>query len=137
LVNIVLLFFAFFPPWTLRNCLLDEFGTLFVADFGLAARLTDAGQYMADDIKGQLNFMACEMFQNGAVLTPAVDIWAAACCILQMATGREPFAGRQMRQIIMAVGMQKQHPPLEGVPQNIQVHRGKRKERFLRVGAKG
>ena len=100
-------------------------GVLFLADLGLAARVEQTvGAYMATHVKGTFNFMSPEMFDDEAVLTKAVDIWAAACCVLEMLTGQEPFAGCKMQHMVKTVGVLKQHPPLHVLPPRLQVNMG-------------
>jgi hypothetical protein len=40
---------------------------------------------------------------NPAVITPAIDVWAWACCMIHMATGVVPFAKLNPMQIMMQV----------------------------------
>lgn len=46
---------------------------------------------------------AIDEFGNPAVVTPAVDVWAWACCMIHMATSRVPFGNLNPQQICMQV----------------------------------
>jgi hypothetical protein len=41
--------------------------------------------------------MCVEQFEDGVAIDGKVDVWAAACCVVQMLTGRVPFAGLQIQ----------------------------------------
>ncbi|KAL6318006.1 hypothetical protein AAG906_031062 [Vitis piasezkii] len=78
------------------NLLVDSFGVVKLADFGLAKFLT--GKTCDLSLKGSPHWMAPEVMQ--AVLRKdanpdlafAVDIWSLGCTIIEMLTGRPPWS---------------------------------------------
>ncbi|XP_010664609.1 mitogen-activated protein kinase kinase kinase 5 isoform X2 [Vitis vinifera] len=78
------------------NLLVDSFGVVKLADFGLAKFLT--GQACDLSLKGSPHWMAPEVMQ--AVLRKdanpdlafAVDIWSLGCTIIEMLNGRPPWS---------------------------------------------
>ena len=73
------------------NILLDESGSAFVADFGLAkdldaSLLTKPGQAM-----GTIDYMAPEQIR-GEKVSPAADVYSLGCVMFQCLAGQPPFA---------------------------------------------
>ena len=62
------------------------------------------------------------MFEPSASIDDKVDVWAAACCVLEMLTGKSPFSGFPMAHIMHKVCIGNEAPPelkLPDVPGNI------------------
>lgn len=79
------------------NVLLGDDGAV-LADFGLA-RGVDSTQLTHDgQLLGTAHYLAPELIE-GAVATPASDIYAFACLLYEAATGGPPFAGRNEAEI--------------------------------------
>jgi serine/threonine protein kinase len=79
------------------NVLLGDDGAV-LADFGLA-RGADSTQLTHDgQLLGTAHYLAPELIE-GAVATPASDIYAFACLLYEAATGAPPFAGRNEAEI--------------------------------------
>ena len=83
------------------NILLDEEGSAFVGDFGLAkdtqgSLLTQPGAPL-----GSLHYMAPEQIQ-GEEVTPATDVYALGCVVHQCLSGRPPFGDRRSMAILWA-----------------------------------
>jgi len=79
------------------NVLLGDDGAV-LADFGLA-RGVDSTQLTRDgQLLGTTHYLAPELIE-GAVATPASDIYAFACLLYEAATGAPPFAGRNEAEI--------------------------------------
>lgn len=71
------------------NLLVDPNGTLKISDFGTAKHLLESNNVTA--IAGTAYFMAPEVIlAQGAGL--ASDVWSVGCCVIEMVTGRPPFA---------------------------------------------
>jgi len=82
------------------NILLDEAGEPHVADFGLAARLTDAGATVeAVPAAGSLPWMAPEAVRGEATLTTAADVWALGVILYELLAGARPFVGADARAV--------------------------------------
>ena len=79
------------------NVLLGGDGAV-LADFGLA-RGVDSTQLTHDgQLLGTAHYLAPELIE-GAVATPASDVYAFACLVYEAATGAPPFAGRNEAEI--------------------------------------
>jgi len=91
------------------NILLDAFGELVLADFGISHVLQTVTHVQQSNMNGTFNYMAPEAFSEGAVGRP-VDIWAMACVVVEMHSGQMPWAGMRMEQIITAVRIDKRAP---------------------------
>jgi serine/threonine protein kinase len=88
------------------NILLDG-DTAYVSDFGLAkdsqaSNLTRPGQAL-----GSLDYMAPEQIR-GEDVSPATDIYALGCLIVECLTGTPPFGGRPSMRVLFA---HLQEPP--------------------------
>ena len=92
------------------NILIDEFGNLVIADFGISLSFQTIGCVQTSLI-GTWNYMCPELYKTGVPIDFKVDVWAGACCMLQMLTGIEPFKGLQMMQIMMKVCVERELPP--------------------------
>ena len=85
------------------NILLDEMGHPYIADFGLAKDhghegtvLTRPGQAL-----GSMDYMAPEQIR-GEEVTAATDVYALACMLFELLTGRPPFADKVGMRIMWA-----------------------------------
>jgi serine/threonine protein kinase len=83
------------------NILLDEQGTAYIADFGLAkdrqaSVLTKAGQTL-----GSMDYMAPEQIR-GEDVTAASDVYALGCVMFECMAGTPPFADRTGMRILWA-----------------------------------
>jgi serine/threonine protein kinase len=88
------------------NILLDG-DTAYVSDFGLAkdsqaSNLTRPGQAL-----GSLDYMAPEQIR-GEDVSPATDIYALGCLVIECLTGTPPFGGRPSMRVLFA---HLQEPP--------------------------
>jgi serine/threonine protein kinase len=82
------------------NILLDG-DTAYVSDFGLAkdsqaSNLTRPGQAL-----GSLDYMAPEQIR-GEEVSPATDIYALGCVVMECLTGKPPFGGRPSMRVLFA-----------------------------------
>ena len=102
------------------NILFDDFGTLVIADFGISFQIQNTvGQLQyanKTEAKGTFNYMCAEMFIRGANIDAKVDVYAGACCIAQMLTGKPPFHEFQMQEIVGEVRYEKKMPPEASSP---------------------
>jgi serine/threonine protein kinase len=83
------------------NILLNEQGTSFITDFGLAkdtqgSLLTRPGQAV-----GSLDYMAPEQIR-GEEVTAATDVYALGCVMWECMAGAPPFADRQGMRVLWA-----------------------------------
>jgi serine/threonine protein kinase len=84
------------------NILLDENGTPKVADFGLAKRLgADVSLAASGQLVGNLAHMAPEQVEgNSNAVGPETDIWALGVILYESLTGRLPFVGQTVLEMM-------------------------------------
>jgi serine/threonine protein kinase len=95
------------------NILLDEEGTPYIADFGLAkdrdaSILTKAGQAL-----GSMDYMAPEQIR-GEEVSAQSDVYALGCVMYECLAGKPPFADRQGMRILWAHLQEEPPDPLAG-----------------------
>jgi serine/threonine protein kinase len=73
------------------NILLDEEGTAYLTDFGLAKDTQGSVLTLPGQALGSMDYMAPEQIRGGE-LTGAADIYALGCVVYQCVCGRLPFA---------------------------------------------
>lgn len=80
------------------NILVDDRGTIKLADFGSSKRIDSAATMEYDNIslRGTPYFMAPEIIMQTGHGRKA-DIWSVGCTILQMVTGQPPWKNLQLR----------------------------------------
>jgi serine/threonine protein kinase len=93
------------------NILLDDTGTPFIADFGLAkdrdaSVLTQAGQAL-----GSMDYMAPEQIR-GEEVSAQTDVYALGCVLFECMSGKPPFADRQGMRILWAHLQEEPPDPL-------------------------
>ncbi|KAJ8085080.1 MAP kinase kinase kinase activity protein [Marasmius tenuissimus] len=110
------------------NVLMDEPGQCRLADFGLAFTVSESTtlvQSCTSDVKGSIRWMAPELFrfsdgsrqdtEDGKERMNKFgrDIYAFACTILEIITGKPPFADRMPSDVmvILEVGTRNSRPP--------------------------
>ncbi len=86
------------------NVLLDEDGTPFVADFGLAKK-TDGDDLLTHTgaVLGTPSYMAPEQARGEKGLTTAADIYSLAAILYEILAGRPPFVGETMMSTLRKV----------------------------------
>ncbi|KAF9952397.1 Suppressor of Sensor Kinase (SLN1), partial [Modicella reniformis] len=109
------------------NILLDHLGNIKYVDFGAAKILAknqrtrthgrSVAQSMgvgvgANSLNGTPMYMAPEVIKNGEKgRKGSMDIWSLGCCVLEMATGRRPWAHLDNEWAVM-YHVATSHPPL-------------------------
>jgi len=93
------------------NILLDDQGTPYIADFGLAkdrdaSILTKAGQAL-----GSMDYMAPEQIR-GEEVSAQSDVYALGCVMYECLAGKPPFADRQGMRILWAHLQEEPPDPL-------------------------
>ncbi|ODQ67440.1 kinase-like protein [Nadsonia fulvescens var. elongata DSM 6958] len=109
-----------------ENVLLDHLGIIKFVDFGAAKVIAKTGRTKAADgtaasTRTKLNSMTgTPMYMSPEVITGSnpgrqgsIDVWSLGCCVLEMATGRRPWANLDNEWAIMyhiAAGHMPQMP---------------------------
>jgi serine/threonine-protein kinase len=85
------------------NILVDEHGTPFIADFGLAKDHQNQGTVLTrpGQALGSMDYMAPEQIRGETVGAPT-DVYALACMMFELLTGQVPFADRIGMRIMWA-----------------------------------
>jgi serine/threonine-protein kinase len=97
------------------NILLDAAGEPHVTDFGLARRLDPEGS-PPEEIAGTAPYMAPEQASGERGLTRAVDVWALGAILYECLTGRPPFQGSTVREVLEMARTQSPVAPSARVP---------------------
>ena len=95
------------------NILLDDAGEPHVADFGLA-RLTELDSHLTlpSTILGTAAYMAPEQAAGGpAAVTTAADIYGLGAVLYELLSGRAPFVGRSLAEVLRRVQDDTPAPP--------------------------
>jgi serine/threonine protein kinase/Tfp pilus assembly protein PilF len=85
------------------NVLLTADDTPKITDFGLAKRLGEAGQTQTGQVMGTPSYMAPEQAGGKSDIGPAADIHALGSILYRLITGRPPFVGPSVQDILMQV----------------------------------
>jgi CheY-like chemotaxis protein/tRNA A-37 threonylcarbamoyl transferase component Bud32 len=82
------------------NLLLRDSGVLVLTDFGVAKRLDQsAGQTSHGEILGTPYYIAPEQAAGGTI-TPRADLYSLGVIFYEMLTGRRPFSGATVQEIL-------------------------------------
>ncbi|MBS0212293.1 MAG: protein kinase [Proteobacteria bacterium] len=99
------------------NVLLDEAGTPYVADFGLARRLEQGQAAEVNEVSGTPSYMAPEQaIARSQKITPATDIWGLGAILFELLTGRPPFLAGTPEATLKLVAEGRTPDPRELVP---------------------
>lgn len=107
------------------NILIAEDGALKIADFGLARRLDDQSDLTRDgSILGTPSYMAPEQASGSThEIGPLCDVYALGAILYELLTGRAPFKGASVWEVINLVRDAPPTPPSElqpGVPKDLE-----------------
>lgn len=90
------------------NVLFDAYDRPVVADFGIAALVGRTTRIVPTSVKGSFNYMAPEALEPPFGVE--ADIWSMGSLLVEMHTGKAPWASMQMQQIVAAVLLRKRTP---------------------------
>jgi serine/threonine-protein kinase len=95
------------------NILLDDDGTPFIADFGLAKDRDASVLTKAGTAIGSMDYMAPEQIR-GEEVSAQTDVYALGCVMFECLSGKPPFADRQGMRILWAHLQEEPPDPLAG-----------------------
>ncbi|GFG68036.1 protein kinase [Mycobacterium kubicae] len=84
-----------------ENVLLTRNNFAYLVDFGIAHGRGDAGMTANGLVIGSCAYMAPERF-NGGRVGPHTDVYSLACVLYECLTGRPPFDGEDLQELISA-----------------------------------
>src|SRR5262245_38530672 len=94
------------------NVLIDKDGRPRVTDFGLAKRSTTDSQLTATgQVVGTPSYMAPEQAQDSKDVGPPADVYALGAVLYFILTGRPPFDGNGLTDLLIKVVMEPPVPP--------------------------
>ena len=92
------------------NLLIDEQGTIWVTDFGLARRLADPGMTQHDSLLGTPRYMSPEQARPGAI-DGRTDVYSLGATLYELMTLRPPFDGTSAAELMEQIGGRDPIPP--------------------------
>jgi len=88
------------------NIMITHEGVPKIADFGLAKRILSQDEAQSEEgLMGTPNFMAPELFA-GSSATPSSDVYALGVCLYLTLTGKYPFVGSTINELMTTVTTQ-------------------------------
>jgi len=94
----------------LENLLLDSFGCLKIADFGVSTLLKSPEQRL-DDHCGTPSYIAPEVLLDSGYQGPPVDMWSAGIVLYAMLIGHAPFKADQLLDLRRCILRGRYHTP--------------------------
>jgi serine/threonine-protein kinase len=97
------------------NVLVDDAGQLLLADFGIAKIFDPAGTTLVTltgtgQVMGTADYMAPEQ-AKGEEVGPAADVYSLAMVLYHLVTGRVPFEGKSLTQVLLQIAQEPPTPP--------------------------
>jgi serine/threonine protein kinase/WD40 repeat protein len=92
------------------NLLIDDRGTIWVTDFGLARRLADPGLTHHDTVLGTPRYMSPEQARTGSI-DGRTDVYSLGATLYELLTLRAPFDGKSASELLDQIGNKEPLPP--------------------------
>ncbi len=105
------------------NILIDQSGTPFLTDFGLALLVSQQHDYRGE-VSGSPAYMSPEQTKGLAhQLDGRADIWSLGVILYEMMTGTRPFRGRNISDLFQEIQTRAPQPPrqrMDAIPEAIE-----------------
>ncbi len=99
------------------NILIDDRGTLWITDFGLARLRNDSGLTMTGDLMGTLRYMSPEQAMGRAVdIDHRTDIYSLAVTLYELMTGKPAITGQDRQEVLRQIAHEEPTPPRQLEP---------------------
>ncbi len=98
------------------NVILDANDEPFLVDFGISKADADADITVEGTVVGTVPYLPPEAFNHRAVVDGRGDIWGLGATFFELITGRRPFIGHTIYQIIPQILQDPLPPPSSLVP---------------------
>jgi serine/threonine protein kinase len=94
------------------NLLIDQWGTIWISDFGLARIECDAGMTMTGDVLGTLRYMSPELaLGDHASVNARTDIYALGVTLYELLTLQPAFNAADRRQLLRQINEEEPLAP--------------------------
>jgi tetratricopeptide (TPR) repeat protein len=94
------------------NLIVDDWGKLWVTDFGLARTATDAGLTMSGDLLGTLRYMSPEQaLARHGLVDHRTDVYSLGATLSELLTGRPAVEGEDRQVILKRIAEEEPRPP--------------------------
>jgi tetratricopeptide (TPR) repeat protein len=94
------------------NLLVDERGTLWVTDFGLAHVQSQAGLTMSGDLVGTLRYMSPEQaLAQRVVIDHRTDVYSLGATFYELLTLQPAFGGTDRQELLRQIAFEEPKPP--------------------------
>ncbi|KAK0232966.1 kinase-like domain-containing protein [Armillaria fumosa] len=97
------------------NILVDHLGNCKISDFGISKRVDQLEAAFANTgMKGTVFWMAPEVVSppKSGGYDVKVDIWSVGCIVLEMWSGKRPWAGQEVIAVMLKLHKDKLPPPI-------------------------
>lgn len=97
------------------NILINEEGNAKLTDFGIA-RVTDSSLTMTHEVLGSPAYMPPEAFKASKIIDPRSDIFSLGVLSYELITGRKPFQGETVAEMVEAIQHSRPLEPRKIIP---------------------
>ena len=94
------------------NVMIGEFDEVYLVDWGLARSLDENGEVKSTRIVGTPAYMAPEMLDG--VASPRSDLFAMGAVLYELLSGRPPYQGTTVGEVLIAIAQYQSLPELPG-----------------------